>query len=34
MDQKKLVQLARKHGTPIVVVDHKVLRENYARFRK
>ena len=24
----------RKHGTPIVVVDHKVLRENYAQFRK
>ena len=34
MDHKKLVQLARKHGTPIVVVDHKVLRENYAQFRK
>jgi ornithine decarboxylase len=34
MDQKKLLQLARKHGTPIVVVDHKVLRENYAQFRK
>jgi ornithine decarboxylase len=34
MDQKKLVRLARKHGTPLVVVDHKVLRENYAQFRK
>jgi len=34
MDQKKLVQLAKKHGTPIVVVDHKVLRENYNQFRK
>src|SRR5277367_2494371 len=34
MDQKTLLQLARKHGTPIVVVDHKVLRENYAQFRK
>ena len=34
MDQKTLVQLAKKHGTPIVVVDHKVLRENYDRFRK
>ena len=34
MEQKKLIQLAKKHGTPIVVVDHKVLRENYARFRK
>jgi ornithine decarboxylase len=34
MDQKKLMQLARKHGTPIVVVDHKVLRQNYKQFRK
>jgi ornithine decarboxylase len=34
MEQRKLVQLAKKHGTPIVVVDHKVLRENYAKFRK
>src|SRR5271165_1156528 len=34
MDHKKLIQLARKHGTPIVVVDHKVLRENYEQFRK
>ena len=34
MDQKTLLQLAKKHGTPLVVVDHKVLRENYAQFRK
>lgn len=34
MDQKKLVRLAKKHGTPLVVVDHKVLRENYQQFRK
>ena len=34
MEQKSLVRLAKMHGTPIVVVDHKVLRENYARFRK
>jgi ornithine decarboxylase len=34
MEQKTLLQLAKKHGTPLVVVDHKVLRENYARFRK
>src|SRR5579862_4130071 len=34
MDQKKLVQLAKKHGTPLVVVDHKALRENYQQFRK
>jgi ornithine decarboxylase len=34
MDQKTLTQLAKKHGTPLVVVDHKVLRENYNQFRK
>jgi hypothetical protein len=34
MDQKTLLQLAKKHGTPLVVVDHKVLRENYEQFRK
>ncbi len=34
MDQKTLLQLAKKHGTPIVVVDHKALRENYEQFRK
>src|SRR5579862_7206877 len=34
MERKKLIQLAKKHGTPIVVVDHKVLRENYQQFRK
>jgi len=32
--QKTLQQLARKHGTPILVVDHDVLRQNYATFRK
>jgi ornithine decarboxylase len=34
MDQRTLLQLAKTHGTPFVVVDHKVLRENYAQFRK
>jgi ornithine decarboxylase len=34
MEQKKLIQLAKKHGTPLVVVDHKVLRDNYRQFRK
>src|SRR4249919_2421966 len=34
MDHKRLLQLAKAHGTPLVVVDHKVLRENYAQFRK
>jgi ornithine decarboxylase len=34
MDHKTLLRLVKKHGTPLVVVDHKVLRENYAQFRK
>src|SRR5215831_13037878 len=34
MDQKTLLRLAKMHGTPLVVVDHKVLLENYAQFRK
>ena len=34
MDQKTLVRLVKTHGTPVVVVDHKVLRENYAHLRK
>src|SRR5215471_7719889 len=34
MDHKTLLQLAKMHSTPLVVVDHKVLRENYAQFRQ
>jgi ornithine decarboxylase len=34
MDQKTLLQQAKRHGTPLVVVDHKVLRENYSQFQK
>jgi ornithine decarboxylase len=34
VDQKTLLQLAKMHNTPLVVVDHKVLRENYEQFRK
>jgi ornithine decarboxylase len=34
VDQKVLLRLAKTHGTPLVVVDHKVLRENYGQFRK
>jgi ornithine decarboxylase len=34
MDQKTLLRLVKTHGTPLFVVDHKVLRENYAQFRK
>ncbi len=31
---KTLRRLAEEHGTPLVVVDHDVLRRNYATFRK
>src|SRR5215467_1391311 len=34
MDQETLLQLAKAHSTPFVVVDHNILRENYAQFRK
>jgi ornithine decarboxylase len=34
VDERTLLRLAKAHGTPLVVVDHKVLRENYAQFRK
>jgi ornithine decarboxylase len=34
MDHKTLLRLARTHGTPLVVVDHKALLENYTQFRK
>jgi ornithine decarboxylase len=34
MDQKTLLRLAKTHGTPLFVVDHRVLRENYETFRK
>jgi ornithine decarboxylase len=34
MDQKTLLRLARTNGSPLFVVDHKILRENYAQFRK
>ncbi len=32
--QKLLSQLARKHGTPMIVVDHDEVRRNYATFKK
>ncbi|MGA3023509.1 MAG: type III PLP-dependent enzyme [Bryobacteraceae bacterium] len=34
MTKKELQTLARRHGTPIVVIDHDVLRKNYASFRR
>jgi ornithine decarboxylase len=34
MNAKTLLALAKKHGTPLFVVDHAELRKNYALFRK
>lgn len=34
MNQKKLLELAKTHGTPLFVVDHAELRKNYGLFKK
>jgi ornithine decarboxylase len=34
MTKAKIQQLARQHGTPLVIIDHDELRRNYAEFRK
>jgi ornithine decarboxylase len=34
VDHKQLLRLAKQHGTPLFIVDHKMLRENYEQFRK
>ncbi len=34
MTQKQLQSLAKKHGTPLVIIDHDIIRKNYAEFRK
>jgi len=34
MNARELKRLARQHGTPLVVIDHEVLRRNYASFRR
>ncbi len=34
MTPRQIERIARKHGTPLVVVDHDVLRGNYAAFRR
>jgi ornithine decarboxylase len=31
---KQLQAIARKHGTPVVVIDHEIIRRNYARYKK
>lgn len=34
MNLIRLRQLAREHGTPLVVIDHERIRRNYAEFRR
>lgn len=34
MTKKDLLRLAEEHGTPIVIIDHAVIRANYADFRE
>jgi ornithine decarboxylase len=34
MTARQLQAIARQHGTPVVVIDHDVIRRNYASFRK
>ena len=34
MTKTRLQSLAKKHGTPLVIIDHDVLRRNYAEFKK
>jgi ornithine decarboxylase len=34
MTGKQLQSLVREHGTPLVVLDHDVLRQNYAAFKR
>src|SRR6478609_9882907 len=34
MTRKELQTLAKKHGTPLVIVDHDEIRANYSLFRK
>lgn len=34
MTKAQLQTLARKHGTPLVIIDHDAIRKNYAEFRR
>ena len=34
MTKTTLQNLARKHGTPLFVIDHDIIRRNYLQFRK
>jgi ornithine decarboxylase len=34
MTKGQLQSIVRKHGTPVVIIDHDVIRQNYATFKK
>ena len=34
MEKNLLLKLVSKHGSPLQIVDHKIIRENYRRFKK
>ena len=34
MNRSELARIARKHGTPVVVIDHEEIRRNYASFKR
>src|SRR6185369_686032 len=34
MTRKQLQSLAKKHGTPLVIIDHDAIRRNFAEFRR
>jgi ornithine decarboxylase len=34
MEKYKLLTLAKKHGTPLLIIDHEIIRKNYRRFKK
>jgi ornithine decarboxylase len=34
MTTKQLQDIARTHGTPVVIIDHDIIRANYAAFKK
>lgn len=34
MDHETLLSLAKEHGTPLFIIDHEVLRQNYKLFRE
>jgi ornithine decarboxylase len=34
MTLKELQRIAKEHGTPVVIIDHDVIRKNYAEFKR